>query len=193
MPDLGRTGDVKKIPTMFARDWEGDRRYVLPEITAGCEWVVKGEGTPTRKYDGTCFMFDGDRWWARREVKAGRSAPAGFVELQHDEESGKTVGWEPAGQSSFAKLYAQAVAETEPDAEGWQPGTYELCGPKVNGNPEGYPTHRLIRHADADKLDEPPRDFDGLAVWLHAHPYEGIVWHHTDGRMAKIKKRDFPI
>ncbi|MFF0155255.1 hypothetical protein [Micromonospora sp. NPDC005203] len=28
--------------------------------------------------------------------------------------------------------------------------------------------------------------------WLPAHPrYEGIVWHHPDGRRAKLKRRDF--
>ena len=179
---------MKKIPTMFVRDWDGDRRYVLPEVTEGCQWVIAGEGTPTRKYDGTCVMFDGDRWWARREVKAGKAAPAGFVELTRDEETGKTVGWEPVEQSSFAKLHAEAVAEIDGDP---LPGTYELCGPKVNGNPEGYGTHRLIGHSAAERLDDAPRDFAGLAAWLHAHPYEGIVWHHPDGRMAKIKKRDF--
>ena len=183
---------MKKIPTMFARDWDGDRRYVLPEVTEASQWVITGEGTPTRKYDGTCVMFDGDRWWARREVKAGKAAPASFVEVEHDDETGKTVGWEPVEQSGFAKLHAQAVAETVRDAAGWLPGTYELCGPKVNGNPECYGTHRLIRHDEAERLDDAPRDFDGLAAWLHAHPYEGVVWHHDgDGRMAKIKKRDF--
>jgi hypothetical protein len=41
--------------------------------------VLDGEGVATRKYDGTCVMFDGDGWWARREVKPGKTAPAGFV------------------------------------------------------------------------------------------------------------------
>ncbi|MCP9964512.1 hypothetical protein [Actinomadura madurae] len=36
-----------------------------------------------------------------------------------------------------------------------------------------------------------PLDYDGLAAWLRAHPYEGIVWHAPDGRMAKLKRRDF--
>lgn len=186
---------MKKIPTMFVRDWDGDRRYVLPEVAEGCQWVIAGEGTPTRKYDGTCVMFDGERWWARREVKEGKTAPDGYVEIEHDHETGKTVGWEPVEQSGFAKLHAQAVTETERDAladgAGWLPGTYELCGPKVNGNPEDYGTHRLIGHSAAERLDDAPRDFAGLSAWLHAHPYEGIVWHGPDGRMAKIKKRDF--
>lgn len=181
---------MKKIPTLFIRDWDGDRRYVLREVTPGCEWVIGGEGVPTRKLDGTCFMLDEDGdWWARREVKEGKSAPSGFVPLETDPETGKTVGWEPASQSSFARLHAEAV--TDHHAITWLPGTYELIGPKVNGNPECSDRHILVMHVLVERFGEVPRDFDGLAAWLHAHPYEGIVWHHPDGRMAKIKKRDF--
>lgn len=196
---------MKKIPTLFERDWDGDRRYVLPEVTPGCEWVINGDGIPTRKYDGTCVMFDGEIWWARREIKMGKSRPAGFVAIEIDPETGNTVGWESVGQSSFARWLDEAVAEMVSPEDGgpWPIGTYELIGPKVNGNPEGYETHFLMLH-DAAQIATctgcpgnpcghgiAPRDFDGLAAWLHAHPYEGIVWHHPDGRMAKIKKRDF--
>lgn len=179
---------MKKIPTLFARDWDGDRRYVLPEVVPGCEWVTQGEGVPTRKYDGTCVMFDGDRWWARREVREGKLPPKWFVALETDLETGKTVGWEPVEQSSFAKLHTEVTART---ARQWPSGTYELIGPKVNGNPEDAIDHHLVRHGGAQELGDAPRDFEGLAKWLDAHPYEGIVWHHPDGRMAKIKKRDF--
>jgi hypothetical protein len=193
---------MKKIPTLFVRDWDGDRRYVLPEITPGCEWVTRGEGTPRRKLDGTCVMFDGERWWARREVKAGKLPPYGFASLGIDTETGKAIGWEPVEQSSFAEWHAEAVLAKweydnsvrpiEPGRGERVTGTYELIGPKINGNPEHVSAHALASHDFADVLDDAPRDFDGLAAWLHAHPYEGVVWHHPDGRMAKIKKRDFP-
>jgi hypothetical protein len=181
---------VRKIPTLFVRDFEHDPRNLTREVTPGCEWVIAGEGTPTRKYDGTCVMFDGTVWWARREVKEGKMPPSGFVPLGTDEETGKTVGWEPVERSSFAKWHAEAAADD--DGHGWDLGTYELVGPKVNGNPENAPSHMLLMHEDAQILDDAPRDFDSLAVWLHARDYEGIVWHGgPDGRMAKIKKRDF--
>src|SRR5689334_21155489 len=106
---------MKKIPTLFARDWDGDRRYVLTQVTPGCEWVSDGEGTPTRKYYGTCVMFDGDRWWARREVRAGKPAPDGFIPLGTDPQTGKTMGWEPAEQSPFAKLHAEALRNGHAD------------------------------------------------------------------------------
>jgi hypothetical protein len=181
---------MRKIPTLFVRDFEHDPRYVTRDVSPGCEWVLKGEGQATRKYDGTCVMFDGDRWWARREIKPGKSAPAGFIEVEHDDETGKTVGWEPADQSAFYRWLQEAASDD--DGLGWDPGTYELVGPKVNGNPENAPSHMLVMHEDAHVLDDAPRDFDSLAAWLRDHPYEGIVWHHEDGCMAKIKKRDFP-
>jgi hypothetical protein len=185
--------DVRKIPTLFLRGWADAPNHVTPVVADGCQWVIKGEGTATRKYDGTCMMFDGEQWWARREVKKGKTAPAGFIGLETDSVTAKTVGWEPVEQSSFAKYHAEATTTVLAGGEGIyrNAGTYELVGPKINGNPEGFSTHLLIYHDGADVLPDAPRDFDGLAAYLHAHPYEGIVWHHPDGRMAKIKKRDF--
>jgi hypothetical protein len=188
---------VRKIPTLFVRDPENMSR-VLPEVNPACMWVLSGQGVATRKYDGTCVMFDGEHWWARREVKPGKTPPAGFVAADHDKVTGKTVGWEPMEQSSFAKFHAEAV---EPLAGFGQiigqqipSGTYELIGPKINGNPEGCQYHRLERHEKAEQFGDVPLDFDGLRDHLLAlgdEGIEGIVWHHPDGRMAKLKGRDF--
>jgi hypothetical protein len=181
---------VKKIPTVFKRDPD-DMKHVVPEVNPGCEWVVQGEGTATRKYDGTCVgigvMREG---WpteigVRREVKPGRQPPPGFVIVQHDETTGKVVGWEPLQQSGFAKYIEEALTLGFPPT-----GTYELCGPKVNGNPEGFRQHVLVRHGDAP-LGDVPLDYDGLKRYLLGQPHEGVVWHHPDGRMAKLKRRDF--
>lgn len=183
---------MRKIPTLFRRDPDDPRR-VLPEVTPGCEWVLAGEGRPTRKYDGTCVMLDGEsRWWARREAKPGKWPLAEFVPVEHDETTGKTVGWEPIGQSPFAKFHAEALTIFADPTE-LEPGSYELVGPKTNANPEGLMRHMLVRHAGIETvalLDTAPT-FDGLAAFMAHCPWEGIVWHHPDGRMAKLKVRDF--
>lgn len=185
---------MKKIPTLFVRDWDNNPKYVTRQPNPECQWVFDGEGTATRKYDGTCVMFDGDRWWARREVKPDKTPPADFVLLGEDTETGKRMGWEPIEQSAFAKIHAEALASAVADniLATWARGTYELVGPKINRNPEGYEQHALVMHATAEDFTDIPLDYDGLAAWLHARPYEGIVWHAPDGRMAKIKGRDFP-
>lgn len=178
---------MNKIPSLYLRDFVGDPRYVTREPNPSAVWVHSGEGVATRKYDGTCVMFDGSAWWARREVKPGKAEPPGFVRVQADDETGKVMGWIPMEDSGWQKYHAEALSDlVEP-----QIGTYELCGPKVNGNPEKFGRHTLVLHAEAEQYPDAPRDFDGLATWLHAREFEGLVWHHADGRMAKIKSKDF--
>lgn len=185
---------MKKIPTVFRRDPD-DMRRVTREVHPECQWVLDGEGVATVKYDGTCVMKDGDgRWWARREVKPGKRTPPNFQPVMTDDATGKTVGWEPIEQSAFAKYHAEALTETDSviAQRGFPAGTYELVGPKVNGNPERVEDHQLYMHEAAAKLFDVPRDYDGLAAYLPPLDFEGIVWHHPDGRMAKLKRKDFP-
>lgn len=66
-----------------------------------------------------------------------------------------------------------------------------MCGPKVQGSPEKFETHVLVRHG-AEMLINVPTTFDGIRDYLASREIEGIVWHHPDGRMVKIKKKDFP-
>lgn len=186
---------MRKIPTLFKRDPD-DMRYVTREVHSDCQWVLDGEGVVTRKYDGTCVLLDDDGyWWARREVKPGKPKPHDFWEVETDPVTGKTVGWEPIEQSAFAKFHAEAVANgplSEDGDDEFDVGTFELIGPKINGNPEGAAAHFLVAHVDAERIQDVPRDFDGLAAYLADFPHEGIAWHHPDGRMAKLKRRDFP-
>lgn len=194
-----------KIPTIFLRDTE-NRSLVTKTKNPECDWVFAGEGVATRKYDGTCVMLDSQyRWWARREVKPGKKAPDNYLPLSTDPNTGKTVGWEPIEQSSFARVFAEAM---KPGDAG--PGTYELCGPKVNGNPENYVWHVVTRHggsflstsllstylrplAQPKSVSDTGRSFSGIRDFLLDHDIEGLVFHHPDGRMAKIKGRDFGI
>lgn len=53
--------------------------------------------------------------------------------------------------------------------------------------------HALVKHGSVFPSGEIPRTFSGLAEWLKGQNFEGLVFHHPDGRMAKIKKRDFGL
>jgi hypothetical protein len=73
--------------------------------------------------------------------------------------------------------------------------TYELVGPKIQGNPYNFTRHILIRHGSYC-LADCPRDFDSLKQYLWqknqgGNYCEGVVFHHPDGRMAKIRFKDF--
>lgn len=183
---------MKKIPTLFQRDFDGDPSRVLPEYHPDCHWVRDGEGWPTRKLDGMCCAVIDGVFVKRREIKKGKPEPDGFVLTELDETTGKRVGWVPVGDGPEDKYFREAAEKILfPDD---RDVTYELVGPKSQGNIEGFPSHTLVEHGceELRLLTEiVPRDFDGLRKWLAERPIEGIVWHHPDGRMAKIKGRDF--
>lgn len=177
---------MKKIPTIFVRDMSRQPALVTPEWHPACGWVRDGEGVATLKHDGTsCLVRDG-KLYKRRELKPGQPAPADFEQADHDDETGKTVGWVPVGDGPDDKYHREAFSN-EPD------GTYELMGPKIQGNKENFPRHVLVPHGMARFQDVVPRTFDGLKQWLSTQNCEGVVWHHPDGRMAKIKRRDFGL
>ena len=50
----------------------------------------------------------------------------------------------------------------------------------------------LVKHGD-EVLHNCPRTFGALREYLTMHDIEGVVWHHQDGRMVKIKGKDFGI
>jgi hypothetical protein len=178
---------VKKIISLFQRNYDGDR-LVRDEVVPGAEWVIAGEGTATRKFDGTCCMVRGGRLFKRYEVKPGKTPPADFEPANVvDENTGKQQGWRPVGDGPEDSYHREAFKGTEPD------GTYELVGPKVQGNPEGFTTHELVPHGRY--LVAAPRTFVDLRRWFAGpgRDIEGIVWWHEDGRMVKIKAKDFGV
>lgn len=182
---------MKKIPTIFERDWNGDRSRVLDRMTPGCEWVFSGEGNALRKYDGTAVLVaaNGDLF-KRLELRGGKAPPEGFRQVDDDMNTGKIIGWVPVGFGPEDKWYRDALARQE---EELTEGTYELVGPKVQGNPEGFPKHTFVRHDMCEGVGNLERTFEGIKNFLSEAGWEGIVFHHPDGRMAKIKARDFGI
>lgn len=194
---------MKKVTTLFARNHESDM-LVRNEVVPAAEWVINGEGIATRKYDGTSCLIKDGKFYKRYDVKRGRKEPSSFLPAQEpDAITGHWPGWVPVGKGSEDRWHNEGLENLLKSHEGRVgtplyylevgdlDGTYELCGPKVQGNPENLAMHYLIPHAEAERLDDAPRDFDGLKEYLASRDIEGIVWHHPDGRMAKIKKKDF--
>ena len=180
---------MEKILTLFVRNFEGDR-LVRDEITPGAEWVARGEGVPTRKLDGTCCKVENGKLFKRYDAKNGKTPPAGFIPAQDpDPITGHWPGWIAVGEGPEDKYHREAF-----DPLCYPNGTYELIGPKINGNPEHHMKHSLIRHGSVGFAGfTVPRTFVGLKCFLASYPTEGVVWHHPDGRMVKIKAKDFGL
>lgn len=186
---------MKKIPTIFERDWSNPRHPIVNRPNPACAWVFAGEGHATRKWDGTCCTVRDGQLWKRRELRRDEAEPAGFALEQRDAETGKAVGWMPVSAGPEDRWHVEAWAALTAAAPSGRPpdGTFELIGPKVQGNPERAATHRLEPHAEAPVLPDCPRSFAGLRAFLAGQDMEGIVFHHPDGRMGKIKLRDFGL
>lgn len=185
---------MQKIISLFQRNYDGDR-LVRNEIVPGAEWVIAGEGIATRKYDGTCCLVAGGKLYKRHEIKRGGKVPENFQPANEiDENTGKQQGWVPVGDGPEDKYHREAFAlGYDYIGHRLMDGTYELLGPKIQGNVELFERHILYRHEFIHEEPSAPRDFDGLREWFKQRDFEGIVWHHPDGRMVKIKGRDFGI
>lgn len=174
-----------KMPTIFKRNPE-NRKMVMDEPHPDCQWVFEGEGEAVQKYDGTCCMVKNKQFFKRREVKKGKAAPNGFIPLSTDPVTGKSVGWIPVHFDDPANKY-----HMEAYGDGVSDGTYELIGPCVQGNPENCDKSTLFKHTHAQVFMLGDRTYNGIRLFLKDLDVEGVVFRHKDGRMAKIKKRDF--
>jgi hypothetical protein len=187
---------VKKIPTIFVRDETVKGHPVVDQVKPECQWVLDGEGIPTLKLDGTNVKVEGGQLFKRQKPKDRDYDEASYVPCRRDDPADK---W--AFEAFDALVEPGGLMHSDvPPAD----GIYELVGPKVQGNPYGYAQHELvlvvppaslrISEAALGELTEPRRTFAGLWAFLKVHSqYEGLVFHHPDGRMAKIKRRDFGL
>ena len=190
---------MRKLPTVFVRTFSPRHEIVScgPHVTPGCEWVVAGEGRATIKWDGEAYRVLGGKLWRRYDanVRKGRTPPPGAepCEQAADPVTGHWPHWLLVTLDDPALALARESYAFEVAAFGGPPpdGTYELVGPKVQGNPHGFGSNEFRRHGAA-LVDVPDRSLDGIRAWLAAHAdCEGLVFHHDDGRMAKIKRSDF--
>lgn len=178
---------MRKIPTLFKRTT--NTYLVYNEVTPGCEWMLAGEGTPTRKFDGTACLIKDGLLYKRytHDPKRRRIPPAGFFPAQNpDPITGRTPGWVPISEGPEDHWHRAAYRY----GDCLRDGTHELCGPCIQGNPEHLRMHTLIPHG-RDVLQSCPREYHAIRAWMENIDIEGVVWHHPDGRMCKLKKKDF--
>ncbi|MCK5018692.1 MAG: hypothetical protein KAS32_16645 [Candidatus Peribacteraceae bacterium] len=178
---------MKKIPCILTIDHKSHRTFELPNL--GCLWVFEGEGIATRKYDGTCCAVIDGTIYKRRAVKPKHAVltyPDFFKPCDVDPNTGIVYGWVPITKQD--KWHLKASSIHTPLVH----GTYELIGPKINGNPEKVDHHVLIKHTDAEVYNV-PRNTSELKWWLAQMDIEGLVFKHPDGRMAKVRKKDFGL
>jgi hypothetical protein len=178
---------MKKISTLFKKD-PNDLGRVINEINPENEWVFT-DGIPTRKFDGTASAIINGELYKRYDAKKGRQIPEGAIPCQEaDAITGHHPHWLKCDRSKNEDKY---FFEGFDALENKEDGTYEICGVKVQGNPEKIKGHKLIRHGVV-RLSLEDDSFEYLKQYLEQADIEGIVFHHkSDGRMCKLRKSDF--
>lgn len=184
---------MEKIPTLFKRCEDGK---VSDEVNPTCLWVFNGEGVPTEKLDGTNV---------RLTIRSGE-----LVRLEkrrnpskEQKERGIHDGWYVDADNGDPSNCWIVQAAGYTDVASWPDGEHscEALGPGIQGNPLGLEKNVCV------PFNLSPPCFTGpifpmftslrerlqmlSSVYAPGHMAEGIVWHHPDGRRAKIRRKDF--
>lgn len=186
---------MKKTPSLFKRDYNGTR-LIYDEVVPGSEWVIAGEGIATLKIDGTsCLLRDG-KLYRRYELKEGKPQPVGFEAAQDpDPVTGDIPGWILVSEGAADRWHREAWQYElgKSDGKSLPDGTYELMGPKIQGNTFGLDGHQLIPHGGS-VLTDVPRSFDALKEYFRTHEIEGasgtarmVAWSKSSGNILALR------
>lgn len=183
---------MEKIPTIFDRN---DRFKVTSQPREGCEWVFAGEGRATEKLDGTNVRLTIRSGQVVRVEKRRNPTKA-------QKQQGIVDGWyvDADAYSTEDKWIFEAVKGT--DVSRWPDGEHsaEALGPNIQGNLLGLPKNLCVPfNLEVPVYESVPRTYEGLRQLLEklesrfspGHLAEGLVFHHPDGRRAKLKRKDF--
>ena len=178
---------VKKMPTLFRREFNRSDVTIFNEVTLGCEWVLEGEGKATLKTDGACCAIINGIFYKRYDAKNGKPIPEDAIlcQAEGDAVTGHIPCWRPVTDATEDKWFRIA----KENSGFTEDGTYEAVGPKFNANPEGLNDNTLIKHGD--NLLEVERSFEGIKMFLEKNRIEGIVFWRENGDRVKIKRSDF--
>lgn len=206
---------MKKITTVFVINRETN--LATADVLKGNEWVLNGEGDATVKFDGSsCLIKNGKLFkrWNRKLTKKAmknkrfaertgkefivdeslfRKVPDGAI-LCNESFDPKTLHWPhwiPVTDDAADKLHMEAFEALKADGK-VSDGTWEICGPKIRCNPHNFETHVLVKHGEV-KVDIIDRSFEGIKAFMENFDGEGLVFHHPDGRFAKVRAKDLGL
>jgi len=196
---------MKKIPTLFDRDWNGNRKVIaqLDPRLEGKE-IDWSQAICTEKFNGTnvAFTIENNQvinYWKRKnpskEEKKLNIEPS-YIEVDFEDPNTKyiTKAITEYMWKDFHKMY--------PIPNGLY--SAELIGPKIQGNPYNLNFYYFIFFSIPDFIKNYTFDMQSPNYLLlrntlpllksHLNPnvsIEGLVWHFPDKSMIKIKTEDF--
>lgn len=183
---------MNKIKTIFDRDWDGDRT-VIDKLNVDFDFST---AIATEKLDGMNVRLTVRNHILVRLEK--RRNPDKRQKAQGIEDPWYVDADEYSPEDKYLFEAARNTDLSDiPDGE-W---SGEALGPSIQGNPLNLESHRVVLFScgKAPVLGNVPTTYEALKEWLKEAKsvygndcgIEGIVWHGKDGRMVKIKAKDF--
>lgn len=184
---------MKKISTLFEINYIDNHKVnVTRNIRKENRWISDNGVIATRKFDGSACAIIDEKLYKRWDNKKGKKIPSQAIECQKKD---KITGHHPFwilcdSNNDNDRYFFKAFFSLEKKEE----GTYELCGEKVQGNPEKIEGHKLIKHG-SETIFLNNFSFDCIKSYLDnaLNDIEGIVFYHPHGMMCKIRKSDFLV
>lgn len=186
---------MQKIPTIFDRDWEGNRGVINdllinPRIVATAHEKLDGTNVRVTIRNGQLKLLEKRRTPSKQQKKEGITQPCYAATDVYD--PADQYIWEAARNRDYTTI---------PDGS-WEA---EVLGPKIQGNPLNLEQHTLciFSYGEAPHIVECPllsseTLYDDLKAWLPKRRsefgeglIEGIVWWSKGRPVGKIKTKDF--
>ena len=182
---------MKKIPTLFERTFENHEVVsISPKVTEGMEWVLKGEGVATIKYDGACCCIMNGLLFKRYDAKKGKKPPEGAIPCcDPDPITGHHPHWVKCNREDPADKWFYEAFDNTKALYDLKDGTYEAIGPHFQANPYNLPKDILAKHGV--EIVEVPRTFQDIKAYLWNNNIEGLVFWKDGEPKCKIKRTDF--
>lgn len=169
---------MKRPPCAFVRNEQTGLATIQPAVP----WFAQGHGFATRKWDGIPYLIEWSdehsAYLAYRGVTLDPDEPIP-IKLKQTSDAGvvPVTGWISVGNAE-SPLFETITADIQAGRK-FAPGTYELCGPGIKDNHEGFDQVGLIKH-DLITYLRCPRVLDDLIMFMIQHPSEGLVWKYGE-------------
>ncbi len=185
---------MRKIPTIFDRNWEGDGN-ITTEYFQGITPETFEGALATEKIDGTNVRLTIRNHTVVRVEK--RRNPSKLEKAKGLIDPWYTDASESAEDKHIMSSVRGRDYSDTPDGE-W---SAEAVGPNIQGNPLNLEKNTVVIFSigEAPIFENVPTSYEGLKEWLPKQKslygnncgIEGIVWHCRDDSMMKIKTKDF--
>lgn len=192
---------MEKIKTIFKILYEQNGipcdRICIDEVLEENSWVfTEPKVLAYRKWDGIPIAIINGNLYKRQQIETEHLQLLRKNAVKcgsEDPITGTTPYWIKCIESNPIEKYLWNAFNKLKEENKISDGTYEVCGRNIQSNKEKLKSNIAIPHKIELITDLEDYSFESIKNYLKQRNIEGIVFYHPDGRMAKIRLKDFGL